>query len=128
MVIRQVFGVTFADIGHLNFLVRASYRSGRDLHSAQLIRHDQPVNLANQTANGGPMGTELFHVRPANRHRPEPRGEIVLESPPELPETVSGGGAGQTLTYLPMLAGAGRDGAARHRQRRQPAHLHVAAG
>ncbi len=56
------------------------------------------------------MGTELFR-RPARRRGPvEPRGEIVLESPPELPETVSGGGAGQALTYLPMLAGAGATG------------------
>ena len=56
------------------------------------------------------MGTELFR-RPARLRGPvEPRGEIVLESPPELPETVSGGGAGQALTYLPMLAGAGATG------------------
>ena len=53
------------------------------------------------------MSTVLFR-RPSRRQPPpEPRGEIVLESPPELPETVSGGGLGQTLTYLPMLAGAG---------------------
>ncbi|MGI8762154.1 MAG: type VII secretion protein EccCa [Jatrophihabitantaceae bacterium] len=53
------------------------------------------------------MSTVLFR-RPARRQPPpEPRGEIVLDSPPELPETVSGGGMGQTLTYLPMLAGAG---------------------
>ncbi|SHG69821.1 DNA segregation ATPase FtsK/SpoIIIE, S-DNA-T family [Jatrophihabitans endophyticus] len=56
------------------------------------------------------MGTELFR-RPARRAGPvEPRGEIVLESPPELPESVSGGGAGQLLTYLPMVAGAGATG------------------
>jgi S-DNA-T family DNA segregation ATPase FtsK/SpoIIIE len=56
------------------------------------------------------VGTELFR-RPSRRQGPqEPRGEIVLESPPELPETVSGGGGGQMLTYLPMLAGAGSTG------------------
>ncbi|MBE7186700.1 type VII secretion protein EccCa [Jatrophihabitans endophyticus] len=56
------------------------------------------------------MSTELFR-RPARRQGPqEPRGEIVLEPPPDLPETVSGGGAGQMLTYLPMLAGAGSTG------------------
>ncbi|MGI8679367.1 MAG: type VII secretion protein EccCa [Jatrophihabitans sp.] len=56
------------------------------------------------------MGTDLFR-RPARRSGPvEPRGEIVLESPPELPESVSGGGAGQMLTYLPMIAGAGATG------------------
>ncbi|WP_375487572.1 type VII secretion protein EccCa [uncultured Jatrophihabitans sp.] len=56
------------------------------------------------------MGTELFR-RPTRRRAPaEPRGEIVLESPPELPETVAGGGAGQALTMLPMLAGAGATG------------------
>ena len=56
------------------------------------------------------MGTELFR-RPTRRQGPqEPRGEIVLEPPPDLPETVSGGGAGQMLTYLPMLAGAGSTG------------------
>ena len=53
------------------------------------------------------MSTELFR-RPLRRQPPaEPKGEIVLESPPELPESVSGGGMGQALTYLPMAAGAG---------------------
>jgi S-DNA-T family DNA segregation ATPase FtsK/SpoIIIE len=56
------------------------------------------------------VATTLFR-RPARRAGPrEPRGEIVLESPPELPETVSGSGMGQMLTYLPMLAGAGATG------------------
>ncbi|GAA1943489.1 type VII secretion protein EccCa [Nocardioides hwasunensis] len=31
----------------------------------------------------------------------------MLDSPPELPETVSGGGAGQALMVLPMMAGMG---------------------
>src|SRR3954454_14345538 len=53
------------------------------------------------------VGTTLFRRPPRRQPPPEPRGEIVLESPPELPETVSGGGMGQTLMYLPMLAGAG---------------------
>ncbi|HVQ93667.1 MAG TPA: type VII secretion protein EccCa [Mycobacteriales bacterium] len=45
--------------------------------------------------------------RPSRRPPPElPRGELVLESPPELPETLSGG-FGAALTYLPMLAGGG---------------------
>ena len=35
-----------------------------------------------------------------------PRGEILLESPPELPEQVSDGGR-QALMYLPMMAGSG---------------------
>ncbi len=53
------------------------------------------------------MSTELFR-RPLRRQPPpEPKGEIVLESPPELPESVSTGGMGQALTYLPMAAGAG---------------------
>lgn len=56
------------------------------------------------------MATELFR-RPSRRQGPlEPRGEIVLESPPELAETVAGGGAGQALMYLPMVAGAGATG------------------
>ncbi len=56
------------------------------------------------------MGTSLFR-RPSRRQGPlEPRGEIVLESPPDLPETVSGGGLGQALMYLPMVAGAGATG------------------
>jgi S-DNA-T family DNA segregation ATPase FtsK/SpoIIIE len=56
------------------------------------------------------VGTILFR-RPPRRSGPlEPRGEIVLEPPPDLPETVSGGGMGQALTYLPMLAGAGATG------------------
>ena len=56
------------------------------------------------------MGTVLFRRPPRRRGPLEPRGEIVLESPPELPETVSGSGMGQALTYLPMLAGAGATG------------------
>ncbi|WP_139980701.1 type VII secretion protein EccCa [Nocardioides litoris] len=53
------------------------------------------------------MSTHLFR-RPARQKAPaEPRGEIVLESPPELPETTVGGGAAQALMVLPMLAGAG---------------------
>jgi S-DNA-T family DNA segregation ATPase FtsK/SpoIIIE len=35
-----------------------------------------------------------------------PRGEILLESPPEIPETVSAGFQA-ILTYVPMLAGGG---------------------
>jgi S-DNA-T family DNA segregation ATPase FtsK/SpoIIIE len=49
--------------------------------------------------------------RPARRQPPpEPRGEIVLDSPPELPETIAGGQMGQMLMYLPMIAGAGATG------------------
>lgn len=56
------------------------------------------------------MGTVLFR-RPPRRQGPlEPRGEVVLEPPPELPETVSAGGMGQALMYLPMIAGAGATG------------------
>ncbi|MFI6507400.1 type VII secretion protein EccCa [Streptosporangium sp. NPDC050855] len=44
--------------------------------------------------------------RPERRPPPvPPRGEILLESPPEIPETTSAGFT-QVLTYLPMLAGA----------------------
>jgi S-DNA-T family DNA segregation ATPase FtsK/SpoIIIE len=53
------------------------------------------------------VSTELFR-RPLRRPPPpEPKGEIVLESPPELPESVSSAGMGQALTFLPMAAGAG---------------------
>ena len=53
------------------------------------------------------MSTELFR-RPLRRQPPaQPKGEIVLESPPELPESVSGIGMSQALTYIPMAAGAG---------------------
>ncbi|NUT42411.1 MAG: type VII secretion protein EccCa [Thermoactinospora sp.] len=46
--------------------------------------------------------------RPERRNAPEPpSGEVLLESPPEIPETVTGGGLTQLLTYLPMIAGAG---------------------
>ncbi|HEX5495460.1 MAG TPA: type VII secretion protein EccCa, partial [Mycobacteriales bacterium] len=52
------------------------------------------------------MSTIVFR-RPPRRLPPElPRGEILLESPPELPEVVAGNFT-QALTYLPMLAGAG---------------------
>ncbi|MEU8397293.1 type VII secretion protein EccCa [Nonomuraea sp. NPDC048892] len=44
--------------------------------------------------------------RPERRPGPKPpRGEILLESPPEIPE-IQGQGFVLVLTYLPMLAGA----------------------
>ena len=44
--------------------------------------------------------------RPERRPSPKPpRGEILLESPPEIPE-VQGQGFMLVLTYLPMVAGA----------------------
>src|SRR5918999_1194342 len=43
--------------------------------------------------------------RPERRRPPQPpRGEILLESPPEIPEIISGGFS-QMLMYLPMVAG-----------------------
>jgi len=52
------------------------------------------------------MSTVVFR-RQARRPAPElPRGEVLLESPPELPESVSSG-FGAAMTYLPMAAGAG---------------------
>ncbi|MEV7968406.1 type VII secretion protein EccCa [Sphaerisporangium sp. NPDC088356] len=43
--------------------------------------------------------------RPERRPPPAPpRGEILLESPPEIPETTSGGFT-QVLTFMPMVAG-----------------------
>lgn len=53
------------------------------------------------------MGTQVFKRPARQKAPPEPRGEIVLDSPPELPETTSGGGGGQALMILPMLAGIG---------------------
>jgi ESX secretion system protein EccC len=67
-----------------------------------------PVVVDTVTEAG--VSTVLFR-RPPRRHPPlEPRGEIALDSPPELPETVSSGGMGQLLMYLPMAAGAGATG------------------
>ena len=63
------------------------------------------------------MSTVVFR-RPPRRPGPQmPRGELLLESPPELPEQLPRG-FGQLLMVLPMLAGvgamaflyAGRDG------------------
>lgn len=52
------------------------------------------------------MSTVIFR-RPDRRPAPEvPHGELLLESPPELPES-SSGGFGAALTFLPMLAGGG---------------------
>ncbi len=52
------------------------------------------------------MATRPFH-RPNRQPGPErPRGDLLLESPPELPETVAGN-FGQLLVYLPMAAGGG---------------------
>ncbi|TDD12505.1 type VII secretion protein EccCa [Nonomuraea deserti] len=44
--------------------------------------------------------------RPERRPGPKPpRGEVLIESPPEIPE-VQGQGFSMVLTYLPMVAGA----------------------
>ncbi|GIG58515.1 type VII secretion protein EccC [Longispora fulva] len=52
------------------------------------------------------MGTVLFR-RPARQAGPQiPRGELVLEAPPDLPAP-SQKGLGQILMILPMLAGMG---------------------
>ena len=53
------------------------------------------------------MSTVVFRRRPRQRPPALPRGEVMLESPPEVTETVSGGGMTAALTYLPMLAGGG---------------------
>ncbi|MFG1967756.1 type VII secretion protein EccCa [Nonomuraea fuscirosea] len=53
-------------------------------------------------------GSLIVVRRPERREPPEsPAGEVLLEPPPEIPETVTGGGLTQLLTYLPMIAGAG---------------------
>ncbi len=52
------------------------------------------------------MATVLFRRPPRASAPQEPRGELVLDPPPELPESVSGGGFGSVLMMLPMLAGA----------------------
>ncbi len=52
------------------------------------------------------MSTVVFR-RPARRGGPQlPRGELLLESPPEVPEQLPRS-IGQLLMILPMLAGAG---------------------
>ncbi|MFB9449159.1 type VII secretion protein EccCa [Dactylosporangium vinaceum] len=52
------------------------------------------------------MSTVIFG-RPPRQQGPQlPRGELLLESPPELPENLPGG-AGRLLMLLPMVAGAG---------------------
>ncbi|MDT4995711.1 MAG: segregation ATPase FtsK/SpoIIIE, family [Actinoplanes sp.] len=52
------------------------------------------------------MSTSVFR-RPARRAAPQlPRGELVLESPPELAEQLPRG-IGQMLMILPMLCGVG---------------------
>lgn len=53
------------------------------------------------------MSTVVYRRRPRTRPPALPRGEVALESPPEVTETVSGGGMTAALTYLPMLAGGG---------------------
>ena len=53
-------------------------------------------------------GNTVTVRRPERRTPPEqPSGEVLLEPPPEIPETITGGGMTQVLTYLPMIAGAG---------------------
>jgi len=52
------------------------------------------------------MSTVVFRRPPRQSGPPLPRGEILLESPPELPEQMPRG-IGPMLTMLPMLAGVG---------------------
>jgi S-DNA-T family DNA segregation ATPase FtsK/SpoIIIE len=85
---------TLRDTDHGGRPVRRRYRAGH--------RGGRP----DPSEGGLRMSTVIFR-RPARRKPPQlPRGEVVLESPPELTETVSGG-LGAVLTYLPMLAGMG---------------------
>jgi S-DNA-T family DNA segregation ATPase FtsK/SpoIIIE len=52
----------------------------------------------------------VIYRRPARQQPPQlPRGEVLLESPPEITET-AGGGLGSVLVFLPMLAGMGAMG------------------
>ncbi len=52
------------------------------------------------------MSTVLFR-RPPRRQGPQlPRGEVLLESPPELPEELPKS-LGQLMMILPMLCGVG---------------------
>ena len=52
------------------------------------------------------MSTVIFR-RPPRRGGPQlPRGELLLESPPELPERLPRG-LGQLLMILPMVCGVG---------------------
>jgi S-DNA-T family DNA segregation ATPase FtsK/SpoIIIE len=52
------------------------------------------------------MGTVVFHRPPRQPGPALPRGELLLESPAELPEQMPRG-IGPLLTLLPMLAGVG---------------------
>ncbi|TYK43713.1 type VII secretion protein EccCa [Actinomadura decatromicini] len=52
------------------------------------------------------MSTDIVRRRERRDPPPMPRGEILLESPPELPELIPQG-MQAVLTYLPMLAGSG---------------------
>ncbi|WP_026404408.1 type VII secretion protein EccC [Actinomadura rifamycini] len=52
------------------------------------------------------MSTVIVRRRERRKPPAPPRGEILLESPPELPELIPQGFQG-VLTYLPMLAGSG---------------------
>jgi S-DNA-T family DNA segregation ATPase FtsK/SpoIIIE len=52
------------------------------------------------------MSTVVFRRPPRQAAPPLPRGELMLESPPELPEQLPRG-FGQMLMFLPMLAGVG---------------------
>src|SRR5207245_1895489 len=62
--------------------------------------------LAVSNGEATDVATALFR-RPPRRHGPPmPRGEILLESPPELPEVLPKG-LGRFLMILPALAGAG---------------------
>lgn len=58
-----------------------------------------------ETARKGSQVSIVIVRRPERRPAPKPpRGEILLESPPEIPE-VQPQGFMNVLTYLPMVAG-----------------------
>src|SRR3954471_7063445 len=56
-------------------------------------------------ARGGIVSTVIVARPPRLPGPPLPRGELLLESPPELPENLPAG-AGRLLMLLPMVAGA----------------------
>lgn len=53
------------------------------------------------------MGTIAFSRPRRVSGPPMPRGDLLLESPPEIPPPATGRNWGAILRMLPMLAGAG---------------------
>src|SRR6266542_5319649 len=81
-------------------------RSARERACERTNRHSSVRERGRRAQRGGHVSVTLFR-RPARQRPPEmPGGDLALQEPPVVPETL-GGGLGGVLMYVPMAIGSG---------------------